>query len=252
MQSVESAAVFAAGVVAGVINSVAGGGTLVSFPALVWAGLNPVLASATNALSLLPSSLVSAFGFRRELKDSGRLLLRLVPLSLVGGALGGYVLLATPGKLFAGMVPYLVLLATLIVVMQRPLLRILRVEPVSLPTRGRMLGLAAGHLCVSFYGGYFGAAVGLLLLGMFGLFGIDNIHRHNGLKNVMTASHASLPVVYFIASGMVDWPSAALLSAGAVAGGSVGPLVARRMTERAVQVLVGCMGLLATALLLGR
>ena len=188
MPIADTAAVFAAGLGAGLINAVAGGGTLLSFPVLVWAGRDPVVANATNALALWPGSLASALGLRRELGRAAPVLRLMLPPAVVGGALGGWLLLRTPSKVFSSIVPYLVLAATVLMAMQRPLRRLGGAkQEMSVdcpPGRAAALGLVAGQLVVSVYGGYFGAGMGILMLAALGLYGLGDIHERNALKNV--------------------------------------------------------------------
>lgn len=250
----DAALILAAGVGAGTINAVAGGGTLISFPLLVWAGRDPVVANATNALALWPGALAGAVGFRREIAGATRLLPALIPAALLGGAAGGFLLLQTPSRLFASFVPFLVLFATLMVAAQRPLLAVLRGrEPRPEPAGGgRTAALFVGQLAVSIYGGYFGAAMGILMLAALGLYGLPDIHQRNGLKNVLGAVTNGVAGLYFAAAGAVDWADAGVLAVGAVVGGYGGAALGRRMSRRAAELLVLVIGLGATAALLAR
>jgi uncharacterized membrane protein YfcA len=149
-------AIFFGGLCAGVMNSVAGGGTLVSYPILLWAGRDPILANATNALALWPGSLAGAWGFRREIARLPRLLKFLVPAAVLGGLVGGWLLLATPSKVFSAFVPYLILFATFVLAAKSVLTRLGR-QPTSGRTRAGALVLFVAQFAVSVYGGYFGA-----------------------------------------------------------------------------------------------
>jgi hypothetical protein len=171
-------AIFAGGVCAGILNAVAGGGTLVSFPILLWAGRDPILANATNALALWPGSLAGAWGFRREIAALPRLLKFLVPAAVVGGLLGGWLLLATPSKVFAGFVPYLILFATLLLA-AKSVLPGLGGKPSPASGRGRSTLLFAGQLLVSVYGGYFGAGMGILIDHSGHGHGHDHVYDHD-------------------------------------------------------------------------
>jgi uncharacterized membrane protein YfcA len=247
----EAAIIFVAGVGAGAINAVAGGGTLLSFPILLWLGRDPIVANASNAVALWPGSLASAVGFRRELAAAPRLLRTLLPASALGAAVGGYLLLATPTRLFSALVPFLILGATLLMALKRPLLALRRrAQPAVTDARvpHRQFGaLALAQLLVGVYGGYFGAAMGIMMLALFGLFGLDDIHQRNGLKNVAATLINAVASVIFVAGGAVGWWDAGVLGAGAIVGGYVGASLGRRLPARIAEVLVVAIGLTAAA-----
>jgi uncharacterized membrane protein YfcA len=248
-------AIFGAGIGAGVINAVAGGGTLLSFPVLVWAGRDPIVANATNALALLPGSLAGALGFRRELAQAPRLLKLTLPPAVVGAMVGSWLLLATGSRVFSSIVPYLVMAATLLLALQRPLRRL--VDAHELPAGdvhggGRAMALVAGQLVVSIYGGYFGAGMGILMLAALGLYGIADIHQRNGLKNVASAVTNGVAGIYFAASGAIDWGDFLVLGAGSVLGGYAGAAVGRRLSRAVAEGVVVAIGLGMTVLLFVR
>jgi uncharacterized membrane protein YfcA len=244
--------VFVAGLAAGVINSVAGGGTLLSFPLLVWIGRDPIVANATNAIALWPGSLAAAYGFRRELKQAPRLLALLLPPAAVGAALGGFLLLRTPERVFASLVPFLILGATILLALQRPLARRIGAAQPHTASGGAAAVLVLAQLVVSIYGGYFGAAMGILMLAALGLFGVADIHERNGLKNVTSMVINGVAGLYFAASGAIHWVDAAVLAAGAVVGGTAGAALGRKLGRRAVEVIVVVIGVLAAGSLLLR
>jgi uncharacterized protein len=243
--------IFLAGAGAGAVNAVAGGGTLLSFPVLLWLGRDPIVANASNAVALWPGSLASSFGFRRELAAAPRLLRWLLPPSAVGALLGGWLLLETPTRLFSTLVPYLILGATLLIALKRPLLA-LRPRPAEgtqAPTaRASYLALGLAQLAVAIYGGYFGAAMGIMMLATFGLFGLDDIHQRNGLKNVASTLINAVAGLVFIAGGAVDWRDAGVLAAGAMAGGYLGAVFGRRLSQRIAEALVIAIGVAAAAI----
>jgi uncharacterized membrane protein YfcA len=245
-----SIAISAAGVGAGVINSVAGGGTMLSFPVLLWAGRDPIVANASNALALWSGSLAGAAGFRRELWNSRRLLALLVPPALVGGAAGGWLLLRTPSTVFSHIVPYLVALATLLMALQRPLKRWTATE--APPTRTRAAALIAGQLAVSFYGGYFGAGMGILMLAALGFYGVADIHARNGLKNILAALTNGVASIYFAIAGAINWRDAALLGVGSVLGGYAGASLGRKLRRETAERIVVIIGLAMTVALFVR
>ncbi|MFL5608341.1 MAG: sulfite exporter TauE/SafE family protein, partial [Gemmatimonadaceae bacterium] len=174
---------------AGIMNSVAGGGTLLTFPSLVAAGLTPLVANATSTVALLPASLSSALGYREELAGSRRWAVSLAVPSLVGGGIGAVLLLHTTNATFNRIVPWLVLGATMLFLLQRPLLRWIRggeathLSDHEVGQRSPTPLLLAAQLLVGVYGGYFGAGIGILMLAALGFMGFSNIHRMNGLKN---------------------------------------------------------------------
>lgn len=246
MSLAEVAIVFGAGVAAGAINAIAGGGTLLSFPALLWLGRDPIVANASNAVALFPGSLASAFAFRRELAASPHLLRLLLPPSLIGGALGAALLLMTPGRLFSTLVPWLILGATALIALKRPLTA-LRPKPHTPGGHAGALAIVLGQLPVAIYGGYFGAAMGIMMIAAFGLYGVDDIHQRNGLKNVCAAAINIVAGVVFVARGAVDWGDTGVLSAGAIVGGFLGASLGRRLPARAAEALVVIIGLAAAS-----
>jgi uncharacterized membrane protein YfcA len=245
-------AVFFGGLCAGVMNAVAGGGTLVSYPILLWLGRDPILANATNALALWPGSLAGAWGFRREIAQVPRLLRLLVPAAVVGGVIGGWLLLATPGKLFAGVVPFLILFATVVLAAKSLLARLGRTA--SAPSRSRRaVVLFVAQLGVSVYGGYFGAGMGILMLAALGLYGVSDFHERNALKNLLAATTNGLAGIFFIFARAIRWDDGLVLAAGSVAGGLVGAAVGRRVSSKALEAVAVVVGVVATvSLILGR
>lgn len=235
----------AAAFVAGAINSVAGGGSLLSFPAAVFLGLSPLVANATNAVGLTPGVLGSGFAYRRELANDKRVLWLLSPPAIMGSVLGSALLLSTPQALFEAVVPFLVLFATLLLLYQN--LRRSKGskgpdEPAwTLPSsKALVLGL---QLAVGIYGGYFGAGMGIMMLAMFSLLGGRDIHRMNGVKVIISAGINGIASVLFLASGTVDLPSAAVLAVGSTAGGLLGAKVAKKTDPRVVRWVVVAIGM---------
>jgi uncharacterized membrane protein YfcA len=228
---------------AGLINSIAGGGTLVSFPALLWTGRDPVLANATSTVALWPASLAGVYGFRRELKGGARLFLLFGAPSLAGGVLGAALLLRTPSGTFARLVPFLILFATVLLAAQEPVARKLGRAEGSEPTRAWWAGAVVFQFFVGVYGGYFGAGIGILMLAALGLLGFTDIHRMNALKNLLAICINGVAAVYFIASGAVIWSDVLLMTFAAVAGGYAGARLAYRLGRRFVRLAVIFIGL---------
>jgi uncharacterized membrane protein YfcA len=236
----------AAAFAAGLINSIAGGGTLVSFPALLWTGRDPVLANATSTVALWPASLAGVYGFRRELKGGWRTFLLFGAPSLLGGILGAALLLRTPSETFARLVPFLILFATLLLAAQEPISRRLRGddETPHEPTRAWWAGAIVFQFLVGVYGGYFGAGIGILMLAALGLLGFTDIHRMNALKNLLAICINGVAAVYFIFSGAVIWSDVLVMTFAAVAGGYSGARLAYRLGRRFVRRAVIAVGLI--------
>jgi uncharacterized membrane protein YfcA len=238
--------VAAAAFAAGLINSIAGGGTLVSFPALLWVGRDPVLANATSTVALWPASLAGLYGFRGELKGWARTFLLFAAPSLVGGVLGAVLLLRTPSETFGRLVPFLILFATLLLAAQEPISRRLRRgrEEGHQPTRAWWVGALIFQFCVGVYGGYFGAGIGILMLAALGLLGFTDIHRMNALKNLLAICINGVAAVYFIFSGSVIWTDVLVMTFAAIAGGYSGARLAYRLGRRFVRLAVILIGLI--------
>jgi uncharacterized membrane protein YfcA len=247
--------VAAAAFAAGLINSIAGGGTLVSFPALLWVGRDAVLANATSTVALLPASLAGVFGFRRELKGGARWVLLFGVPSLLGGVLGAVLLLQTPSAVFERLVPYLILFATLLIALQEPLARRLRggedVEAES-PSNTWRAGAVVFQFFVGVYGGYFGAGIGILMLAALGLLGFSDMHRMNALKNLLAVGINGIAAVYFIALGAVIWSDVLVMMFAAIAGGYAGSQLAYKLGRRFVRFVVIAIGLVMSVSLFFR
>jgi uncharacterized protein len=244
----------AAALVAGAVNSIAGGGTLLSFPALLWIGRAPIMANATNSVALWPGSFAGMIGFRRELASVPRWLLLLTIPSLVGGIGGALLLLRTPEKLFAAIVPWLILAATLLLAAQELISKRLRVFARSheRPTRGWVIFAFAFQLLVGVYGGYFGAGMGILMLAALGLIGLTDLHQMNGLKNLLAICINGVAAIYFAISDAVLWREALIMAVFAIAGGFLGARVARRLGRKFVRAAVVAIGLIMTVALFVR
>jgi uncharacterized protein len=244
----EGGVVFAAAFIAGMINSVAGGGTLLTFPALVLVGRDPIIANVTSTVALWPGSLGGMLGFRRELGDARRWMVLLAGPSVVGGLVGAVLLLRTPSRIFALIVPYLILFATLLFAAQEPIARQLRPRGQHHPDDVQWwIGAALFQFLVAVYGGYFGAGIGILMLAALGLLGLTDIHQMNGLKNFFAVCINLIAALYFMAFGPVNWTDALVMAVGAIAGGYGGAGLARKLgrdfVRRAVVVIGFGMGI---------
>jgi uncharacterized membrane protein YfcA len=269
---------FGAAAVAGAVNSVAGGGTLLTFPTLLWLGVPAKIANATSTVALWPGALSSLWGYRSEMGGSRAWLIRFGSVSLAGGLLGARLLLRTRSDVFEALVPYLILLASFLFLAQEPISRWLRRRQSTVGSRqaGKLYSAAAGtsspatdladaapitsshhhiitssHLAlgllfqfaVAVYGGYFGAGIGILMLAALGLMGMDQIHRMNGVKNFAALCINGVAAATFIAGGAVDWRLALLMAVGAILGGYAGAGSARRLGARTVRRLIIAIGL---------
>jgi uncharacterized protein len=248
----QAALLFGSAFAAGMVNSVAGGGTLLAFPALVWAGHEPIYANATTTLALGPGSLSSMWGYRREMKDTPRRFFALLVPCFIGGIVGAILLKLTPAKTFEALVPFLILFATLLFMAQDPIKRWLRLGEVHEPHNSLswMAGAIFYQFLVGVYGGYFGAGIGILTLAVLGVLGLENIHQMNGLKNIFAGTINLVAAVYFIFAGLIHWPEAILMSVGAIIGGYGAAGLARRMGQKIVRRLVIVIGFAMTISLL--
>lgn len=244
---------FAAAVTAGAMNSIAGGGTLITFPVLIWLGLDPKVANATSTVALWPGLFSGVWGFRRDLENSRTILLRLGITSLLGGGVGAWLLILTPSATFARMVPFLILFATILFTLQAPITRWLGTEePAEHPRARWWAGAIIFQFFSSIYGGYFGAGNGILMLAAMGLLGLSDIHRANGIKNFMGICINSVAVLTFAISGLVYWPHSLLMAVGAIAGGYFGASAARRLGRTFVRRAVVLIGLTIGIVMLWR
>jgi uncharacterized membrane protein YfcA len=238
-----TAVAFGAAFIAGAINSVAGGGTLVSFPALIWLGLPSVTANATSTVAIWPGSLGSMWGYRDELRTAEPRMLGLVAPSLLGGILGAYLLRFTPPALFDQLVPFLILFATLLFMIQEPIQRKLKTaHPTAHKSPQWLMGAMIFQFLVALYGGYFGAGIGILMLAALSILGLTDIHQMNGLKNFFALCINGVAALYFIAANMVYWPDVIVMAVGAIVGGYGGAGVARRLGRTAVRRIVIAIG----------
>jgi uncharacterized membrane protein YfcA len=261
-----SLGLFLAAMVAGAVNSVAGGGSLISFPSLVAFGQPAILANATNTAALWPGSVASAVAYRRQTSLYRNLLPALLVPSVAGGLFGAFVLVSTPPDLFDRVVPFLVLFATLLFAFRRRISRWsasasangghsrsfsetqsgegTRTEE-HVTTAGRVWGFLF-QLLVATYGGYFGAGIGILMLASLSLMGLRDIHRMNALKTILGALINVIAFVFFAVKGLVVWPLAVLMAAGAIAGGYLGARTAMRVDPRWVGRFVIAVGLVVS------
>lgn len=212
---------------AGAMNSVAGGGTFLSFPALLAVGVPPVAANASNSVALWPASLSGAWAYRQELARYKRYLVPMGLVSLVGGICGGLLLLATTDGAFSRLIPWLLLFATILFAFSGKISALLRGATSHKP--GNSMVSLAGHAVVSVYGGFFGAGMGILMLASLAMAGHDDVHEINAIKNLLSAVIYSVTVLTFVIAGAVSWPYTIVMLATATLGGYWGASVARKI-----------------------
>lgn len=239
---------------AGAVNAIAGGGSLITFPLLVWLGREPILANATNTVSLSPGSVAALYGFRRELAGLERWVVWGSVPSILGGLAGGWLLLRTPERVFEDLVPWLIAFATALFALSGPITRWVRRHPRNdaahvdgVPIAPRWPRVLGYQFLVSLYGGYFGAGIGIMMLAGLALVGFTAIHRMIALRNVYAIWINGVAAAYFIFRGTVDWSDALVLTAGQITGSWLSALVARRLRPSVVRAIVIGVGVVMAA-----
>lgn len=230
-----------AGLGAGVVNTAVGSGSLITYPVLLLTGLPPVVANVTNTVGLAPGALAGAWAFRRELREHKRMLWRLVPLAAAGAVGGGVLLLVLPSETFQVIVPVLIIGAALLVAVQPLLLR--RARTAAAGSRSRGVAMGASVFGASVYGGYFSAAQGIILLGVFGLFMPKDVQAQNALKNLLQAIVNVVAAGFFLITAPVNLMFVLAVAMGSLAGAPLGAWLARRTPPsvfRAVVAVFGC------------
>lgn len=232
----------AAAFAAGAINSVAGGGSFLTFPSLIFSGVAPVVANASNTVALVPGTLASVFAYRKDVQRSGEKNLKLwFAVSVIGGTLGALLLLVTSDKTFQRVAPWLLLFATVLFAFG---------NKVSLAMRGKLHG--SGWLMVllmfpiAVYGGYFGGGIGIMFLAALRLYGMTDIHIMNGIKTILGGTLNALAAFIFIANGQIAWKPTLIMMGASIAGGYVGPMVARKVSPDSIRALVIAVGAVMT------
>ena len=234
----ETILLIAAAFGAGILNTVAGGGTFLTFPALVFTGMPPVMANATSTVAVFPGYLGGAFGFRSELAGfDRRRLLRLVAITLVGGLVGSSLLLVSSNEAFSMVVPFLLLGATLAFLFGHKIRRWAASKARVVSSEG-VLGLFA----VALYGGYFNGKLGIVLLALFSLWGMTDLNRMNALKSGLSFLLSAISVAVFAVAGLVAWPQALIMMLAATAGGYAGAPLARALPKPIVRGVIATVG----------
>lgn len=253
VEAVEALAIGAAAVAAGGINAVVGSGTLITFPTLLAFGYPPVLANVSNTLGLLPGTVTAAFGYRRELRGQLRRVLRFGAGSFLGGLIGALLLLKLPESAFGAVVPVLILGACVLVLLQP------RVSRWSAERRSRVGGredggvpMWCGVLGTGMYGGYFGAAQGVILMALFGSFLQEDLQRLNAAKNVLASIVNGVAASVFIMVARIDWTIVGVIACGATLGGMLGARIGRRLPPRVLRGVIITVGVTASVALIVR
>lgn len=223
---------------AGVLNTIAGGGTFLTFPALVFIGVPPVMANATSTLAALPGYLAGAAGFRKELRKFDRpQIIRLIIITLVGSLIGSLLLLVSSNDAFSVLVPFLLLAATIIFLFGERIRNWAASKSRDVTPFGTI-----GLLAVTIYGGYFNGGLGIILLALFALWGMTNIHQMNGLKTGLSFVLSALSVVIFAIGGLIEWQPALIMMVGTTIGGYAGAPLARALPKNMIRGLIACVG----------
>lgn len=239
---------FFAGMLASALNSVAGGGSFISFPALLLIGIPPVNANTTNTVALWPGSIASAGAYRQELTAQRRELIPLVLVSLLGGILGAVLLLNTSQETFARLLPFLLLFATVLLAFSKRITRAIRGRGIgsNLPApvlNTLVLGL---QFVIAIYGGFFGGGIGIMMLAIMSLRGMENIHQMNSIKTVLAVVINGLAVAVFVFAQKVYWLPCLIVLAGAVLGGYGGAYLAQRFNSEQVRKFIIAVGVFMT------
>lgn len=244
----ETALLFLAGVLGGMLNAVAGGGTFITFPALVFTGVPSVAANATSTVAALPGYLAATLGFRRDLAAmQGAPMLKLTLWTMLGGAAGCGLLLISSNAAFSVLVPFLLLLATVVFYWSD------RVRRYASRWRSVVTPFGLGTLVpMAVYGGYFNGGLGIIMLAVFAMWGMTDLHQMNGLKSWLSFALAMIAFAVFAIGGKIVWGPAAIMSAGTIIGGYAGAPVARRIPRHVLRLLIAAVGFGMTAVFFWR
>jgi len=234
------------------MNAIAGGGTIVTFPALILTGISSIDANATSTVALLPGTLASVAGYRRVLPAVWKWINLFLVVSLAGGLIGGILLTRTPERVFDRLVPFLILFATVLFTARSFFTRIFRLETQRHSSSGWLILAITFQFAISIYGGYFGAGIGILMLASLGLLGFEDIHEMNAVKGVLGFLINAVAAVYFITKGLTNWPAAGIIATGSIFGGYSGAHFAQKVRQETVRLGVTLVGLLITVVMFYR
>lgn len=238
--------IFCASAIGGVLNAVAGGGSFISFPAILFTGIAPIPANATNSVAVWIGVLASSGAYRKRLNVPSRIMIPLAISSFIGGGIGAYFLLHTPAKTFLRLLPWLMLAATLLFIFGGRLTRRLRISIDKAPSTSALVAATVFAFLVAIYGGYFGGGIGIVTLAMFAALGMNDIHAMNAFKLVLNSLINGIAVVAFVLAGAVLWKQAAIMTAGGVMGGYFAAHYAQKLPAPLVRALVIAVGVTVT------
>lgn len=263
--------IFVAGGIAGLMNSIAGGGTIVTFPALILAGIPSIPANATSTMALLPSALGYTYGYRKNIPAVWNWIKLFSLVSIVGGFLGGILLVKTPPAIFDWLVPFLILLATGLFTANSFFQRFIHFEPKKAKEGAHGTGRESGagtaaraeskhwlasvvifQFFISIYGGYFGAGIGILMLATLGMMGMANIHEMNTVKGILGFLINIIAAVYFAMKGLVHWEAAIVMTCGSAIGGFSGAHFAQKIPQHAVRWIITGIGVALTLVMFAK
>jgi uncharacterized membrane protein YfcA len=248
MTALELIGLAAAAAAGGAINAVAGGGTLVTFPALLLVGVSPVVANATSTVALVVGTFGSMYGYRRHIRPVRPWLWRFVPVSILGGFLGSLLLTFTSNRTFSKLVPFLIFFATVLFLAHGLFRKLVQREHAEPPASGKKIWAAiVFQFGVAIYGGYFGAGIGILMLASLGFIGLAHIHEMNALKTILGSLINLVAAGWFIYKGLVDWAPAGIMIAGALGGYFLGSHYSQRISQQRVRQIITAIGLILSA-----
>jgi hypothetical protein len=237
-------AIFAAGIAAGTINTVVGSGTLITFPTLLAFGYAPVTANVSNTIGLVPGSVSGAVGYRSELSGQRERVLALGGAAVCGGTLGSILLLVLPASAFKAIVPFFIGIALVLILAQKQINKALG-DRRRAAGQGVGVGAIAGAFCTGIYGGYFGAAQGILMMSVLGLSIDDSMQRLNAVKVITTGLTNLVAGVVFVIAAHIAWDVAGLIACGSIIGGVLGARYGRQLSPRALRALIVVVGIVA-------
>jgi uncharacterized protein len=249
MSATEILGLICAAAAGGAMNAVAGGGTMVTFPTLLFFGTPPIIANATSTLALVIGTSGGIYGYRRHLEPIKPWLWRFLPVSLAGGLVGGILLTCTSNKTFAKLVPFLILFATILFVAQGAFRRLaLTQTPAAAHPNHPLWGAILFQLVVAIYGGYFGAGIGILMLASLGFVGLSHIHEMNTLKTILGSLINLVAALWFMFAGLIHWPKALIMTLGAMTGYFLGSHFSQRISHKHVRQLITLIGFALSAI----
>jgi uncharacterized protein len=244
------AVLFFAAMIAGALNSVAGGGSFISFPALTLVGVTPKLANATNTMALWPGSVASVGAYREEIRRPIESRIPLLIISFIGGAIGAYLLLVTPESTFGLLLPWLLLFALLLFIFGKNLSAKLKnsAKRMNIPAPVMVGAVLAAQLFVSVYGGFFGGGIGIMMLAVLSLAGMEDIHHMNGIKTLLASVINGVAVFVFLFAREILFPHVLIMIVGAILGGYFGAYYARKFDPKVIRNFVIVVGTIMTVL----